>query len=89
MKKLEEIRKQTGLLITDEGNDGLAGWLFLHGAKGKPAVVVVSWGGDWEHVSVSYANRVPTWEEMCRVKDICSGARRNAWYSIIHQSRNM
>ena len=70
MKKLEEIRKQTGLLITDEGNDGLAGWLFLHGAKGKPAVFVVSWGGDWEHVSVSYANRVPTWEEMCRVKDM-------------------
>ena len=70
MKKLEEIRKQTGLLITDEGHDALARWLFLHGAKGKPAVVVVSWGGDWEHVSVSYANRVPTWDEMCRVKDM-------------------
>ena len=24
----------------------------------------------WEHVSVSLANRCPTWEEMCAVKDI-------------------
>lgn len=24
----------------------------------------------WEHVSVSLANRVPTWDEMCLVKDL-------------------
>lgn len=26
--------------------------------------------GGWEHVSVSYKNRVPTWDEMCKVKDM-------------------
>ena len=25
---------------------------------------------DWEHVSVSLPDRCPTWEEMCRVKDL-------------------
>ena len=32
--------------------------------------MIFSWGGGWEHVSVSHQNRVPTWEEMCMVKDI-------------------
>jgi hypothetical protein len=27
----------------------------------------------WEHVSVSLANRCPTWEEMCRVKSMFWG----------------
>lgn len=26
--------------------------------------------GEWEHVSVSLADRCPTWEEMCAVKDL-------------------
>ena len=33
-------------------------------------------GGDvdgWEHVSVSRPDRVPTWEEMCLVKDVFWG----------------
>ena len=34
---------------------------------------VASWGGGWEHVSVSLARRCPTWEEMCMVKDIFWG----------------
>lgn len=32
--------------------------------------VIVSDGGGWDHVSVSLANRTPTWEEMCYVKDL-------------------
>ncbi len=32
--------------------------------------VVVSWGDGWDHVSVSKPKRVPTWDEMCFVKDI-------------------
>ncbi|MFV2055406.1 MAG: hypothetical protein ACC707_03020 [Thiohalomonadales bacterium] len=27
-------------------------------------------GADWEHVSVSLVHRVPSWEEMCWVKDL-------------------
>lgn len=30
--------------------------------------VIASWGGGWEHVSVSLERRVPLWEEMCFVK---------------------
>ena len=36
----------------------------------KPALVIWSWGGGWDHVSVSFRDRCPTWDEMCRVKDM-------------------
>lgn len=70
MKSFEEIKRIGNLLIASSGSDGGNGWLYLNGAKAKPAVVVFSWGGGWEHVSVSYQNRCPTWEEMCRVKEM-------------------
>lgn len=70
MKSLLEIQQANGLMIQQTGIDGGCGKLYLHGTKSKPAIVVFSWGKGWEHVSVSYSNRCPTWEEMCRVKDI-------------------
>lgn len=70
MKSLLEIQQANSLMIQQTGIDGGCGKLYLHGTKSKPAKVVFSWGGGWEHVSVSYSNRCPTWEEMCRVKDI-------------------
>ncbi len=70
MKSLLEIQQANGLMIQQTGIDGGCGKLYLRGTKSKPAIVVFSWGMGWEHVSVSYSNRCPTWEEMCRVKDI-------------------
>lgn len=32
--------------------------------------VISSGPDDWEHVSVSTPNRCPTWDEMCKVKDL-------------------
>jgi len=32
--------------------------------------VICSDGLGWEHVSVSYSHRCPTWEEMCQIKDL-------------------
>lgn len=32
--------------------------------------VIASNGGGWEHVSVSHDNRVPSWEVMCKIKDM-------------------
>lgn len=32
--------------------------------------VIASWGGGWEHVSVSLPNRCPSWDEMEAVKRI-------------------
>ena len=69
MKALNEIRGSKGLLIIAEGIDGGAGQIFFTGNK-KPAGVVWSNGGGWEHVSVSFPNRCPTWEEMCIVKEM-------------------
>lgn len=67
MKSFEDIRKdrrfQSGQTAVDGGN----GWVTL---RGKCLYVVYSKGGGWDHVSVSLANRCPTWEEMCEVKDI-------------------
>lgn len=70
MKPIEEIRNAVGLQITNEGVDGFAGWIYLHGIRNKRVSVVCSWGGGWEHVSIAYANKTPTWEEMCKVKDM-------------------
>jgi hypothetical protein len=67
---MEEIRQATGLQIIDTAADGGMGFLYLNGIKSKRACVVFSWGGGWEHVSVSYPNRTPTWEEMCKVKEM-------------------
>lgn len=46
----------------------------LHGSFDIKGTVVLSSGPDrkygWEHVSVSRADRAPTWEEMCAIKDL-------------------
>ncbi len=70
MKTLYEIKRLNNLIIYKTGSDGGCGNLYLSGTRAKPAIVIFSWGGGWEHVSVSYPNRYPTWEEMCRIKDM-------------------
>lgn len=50
------------------------GAFLLHGpVPGRRLRCIASDGGGWEHVSVSVQQgrrvRVPTWEEMCRIKD--------------------
>ena len=71
MKRPDEIAKIPDLQVLQIGNDGGSGRLLL-GTKrlNKAAVVVWSWGDGWDHVSVSFRNRVPTWDEMCKIKDI-------------------
>lgn len=32
--------------------------------------IVASYGGGWDHVSVSRKDRTPTWEEMTAIKDL-------------------
>lgn len=50
---------------------GFNGAFTVTGPKGR-LNLVVSDGGEWEHVSISVhrKNRCPTWEEMCFVKDL-------------------
>lgn len=72
MKTLSELVATTRLQILRAGMDG--GWAeaFLASSKKKqqPASIVFSWGGGWDHVSVSFKSRCPTWEEMCEVKNM-------------------
>jgi hypothetical protein len=45
------------------GNDGGA-YLFRSPIDNKHLKVIVSWGLDYDHVSVSREDRTPTWQEM-------------------------
>lgn len=71
MKRNDEIAMIRNLSVLDIAEDGGCGRLYLGTSHlNKAATVVWSWGDGWDHVSVSYSNRCPTWDEMCQVKDL-------------------
>lgn len=62
-------RVRTGKLATSD-LDGNNGAFTFNQKKNKPDLfVVASDGMSWEHVSVSTIKRIPTWQEMCFIKD--------------------
>jgi len=66
----EPFRERNGLMPSSihDGNNGV---FFLRSLKLKrPLRTIVSDGGGWEHVSVSLADRCPTWDEMCFIKNM-------------------
>ena len=68
MKDIKQIKASIKNMLA-EGVDGFAAQV----ASQKTIYnVIFSWGGDWEHASVSIlgANRCPTWDEMCFVKNL-------------------
>lgn len=70
MKKLEEIRKTPNLFIDAEAeNDGMGG-RYYDKQSGKFLHFIFSYQMGWEHLSVSTPSKCPTWEQMCRMKDI-------------------
>jgi hypothetical protein len=69
MKTQTEIINLDRLRVLESGLDGGCGEIYFP-AQRKPLTVVWSFGGGWEHVSVSYPNRMPSWAEMCKVKDM-------------------
>lgn len=75
MKTLDEIRQTQGLVIDILAVDGGRG--FIYGADPRKPnrcmCVVWSTGGGWDHVSVSWPHRCPTWDEMCLVKKVFFG----------------
>ena len=70
MKTNAEIRADSRILIEVMSDDGGAGFIPNLDPKksNRQARVVWSIGGGWDHVSVSWTNRTPTWEEMAKVK---------------------
>ena len=67
MKNAEEIMQDKRIQVKQKGDDGFNGWITF---QGKTFYFVCSNGGGWDHVSVSMRNRCPSWDEMCKVKDI-------------------
>lgn len=71
MRTQQEIMDNPKVTALQSGEDGGAGYVNLGGQPlAKQPQVIWSFGGGWDHVSVSYYDRCPTWEEMCKVKDI-------------------
>ena len=70
MRDLEEIKKNKNVTVRQSGEDGFNGWANLGKGLGNAPFFVCSNGGGWDHVSVSFPNRCPTWDEMCKIKDI-------------------
>jgi hypothetical protein len=73
MKTLEDIIKNRRLHILQGGtihDDGLQATLVHPSYRLGDVIIIASWGGGWEHVSVSLRRRCPTWDEMCMIKDI-------------------
>lgn len=65
----EQFRLRSGKLATAPGES--AGYFFVT-RTGEPTLRVIAcedYDG-WDHVSVSLPNRTPTWEEMCRIKNL-------------------
>jgi hypothetical protein len=64
----EENRITAGKIKSrrEDGNNGA----FLIHLNRKSAFVIASDGLGWEHVSVSFPDRMPTWKDMCEVKAI-------------------
>ena len=68
MKTPEELAKTPNLLILQNDEEGGVGFIMFGQLKGS-----VIWGrneGQYEHVSFAPKKRTPTWEEMCKVKDM-------------------
>jgi hypothetical protein len=70
MRPLADIKQNYRLFIEREGFDGFQASLVYPNIKLGAVFIIASWGGGWEHVSVSMRNRCPTWDEMCMIKDI-------------------
>jgi len=71
MKSIEMIRLNNKINIRQLGIDGGQGYInFGRIDRHFDAAVVFSWGDGWDHVSISYPDRCPTREEMCKAKDI-------------------
>ena len=73
---VERLRVTTGRFETS-AKDGNNGVFCLKSVKGLGMTLIVSDGGGWDHVSVEIRSpnihviqRLPTWDEMCFVKNL-------------------
>lgn len=65
-----------------EWGDEYNGAAYFTTRRGVRLAVLFTNGGGWEHVSVSHRARVPTWDEMCEVRD--AWWPDDAWVMQLH-----
>jgi hypothetical protein len=72
MKTNAELQQERRIIVTDISDDGGRGWIPGPDINrpNRQARVVWSNGGGWDHVSFSWENRCPTWEEMAMAKQL-------------------
>ena len=72
MRSLEDILYRSGVLVNSHAEDGGNGCIYNLDPKKPQEVAFVVWstGAGWDHVSVSFKDRCPTWDEMSKVKDM-------------------
>ena len=72
MKSSAEIAENRRIQVLLEGEDGGQGIIALPLWRGT---VMWSTGAGWEHVSVSPESKriVPTWDDLCKIKEIFFG----------------
>ena len=64
----DELKNRKDFQIISTGFDGGMG-KFVSGPM-ENMTVIWSYGGGWEHVSIDGKKRMPTWDEMCQLKDM-------------------
>lgn len=69
MKTQSEISEARNLMVQRLASDGGCGEILFPRWRGS---IIWSTGGGWDHVSVAPYKKsyTPTWEEMCRIKDM-------------------
>lgn len=63
-----ELESRKDFQIVKKGFDGGMGTFTRGSCKGM--TVIWSYGGGWEHISIDGKNRLPSWDEMCELKDM-------------------
>lgn len=72
MRTIEEIKGNRRHIYTgglEIAKDGMRGYLNVDNVS---MTFVASWGCGWDHVSVAplKPKKIPTWDQMCKVKEI-------------------
>lgn len=69
MKSIDDILASHKVIVISRTHDGFNGYITIRGWEGS---VVASWGAGWDHVSVApkKLNKVPTWDDMCAIKEL-------------------
>ena len=70
MKTIEEIRNTRNLFIEAETDNAGMGGYYYDVISGKNLNFIFSYQMGWEHLSVSMPSKTPSWDQMCRMKDI-------------------